>query len=471
MSELNDFNTTLYDLCEKKVSLFDSTILPTMLDNYRTFHTAVTNIISMLEKKKILVPDPYKRDKRVVDIEIPPNDDFSDSEGPTIFGTRFSDYETSLDFLCNYMQFNVNAMPAERIKKLFAFNSFLDWTLSTSGGPNSNIRFFSNIVTGIRTGSDTLSSGLLSNMLSLCAKQIKDINTELRNLTALQREIYKIDVRKKLLDNPGFANTYSSLTIDNGLQEVKKAFQRFMGSARFYPDLIDEIINEDFSSSKDSIQKALLDKFQVKSESKKEVKNSVNTRAQLNEVVKILAGFGPSLEVVVQKLEENHELLQGENKGAFDKFMRALRALLKKTDSEVEYKIKAIDMLSQVEKAETIEYNKFMDSMIQRSKIFKALSSKESPLVQKLSKESEEAVLGYVQKRISDCQNLHGILVGFDAFFKAEVMPENRSKVKGLLVDLDVIKNTIMKANKYKAEYVSTVTTEKQMEKLGITDV
>ncbi len=470
MNISNDFNREVAELCEKKSEWFNSSILPQMLENYRTFHTAVVNIISMLEKKKLITPDPYKRDKRVVDITVPPNDDFTDAEGASILGIRLSDYETSLDFLCNYMQFTVQTLTTDRIKLLYSFNSFVDWNLSTVGGQNSNVRFFTSIVSGIKASSDALSAGLLNNMLSVCSKQVKDINTELKNLTALQRELYKADVRSTIFEAPSFAKAYSNLTTDNGIQEVKKVFSSLMGNKRFYPDLINEVVNEDISPSKDNLRKALVEKLQVQQETKEKKEKTVNTRSLLFEVVKIIAGFGPSFDVMIQKIEENHELLQGESKGGFEKIVRALRSAFGMSKKTVEYKIKTIDLATQVEKHEVIDYNKFIEGMIQRSKVFKAIAIKESPLMKKLEKEKEEAVLEYVQKRIADCQNMHGILVGFDAFFKAEVMSINRSKVKGLLVDLDVIKNTIVKANKYKAEYVSTITTEKQMKKLGITD-
>ncbi len=470
MNVENEFKNVLYDAAEKKVVWYNTAALPKMLEDYRIFHTAIENMTGIFEKKKLLVADPYKKDKRVADIMIPSTDEFPDSEGPSVLGIRLSDYESSLDFLCNYMQFTVEALQPERIKKLFAFNSFIEWSNIARPNSQSNSRYFSTIVNSIKNGTDTLTTSLLANLLSVAAKSIDDINAELKRLAALHRQLYKVDVRQNVLDNPSFSSTYNTINTENGVQEIKKVFPSLMGKKRFYPDLINEIIQEDFSPSKDALQKEVLAAFQITS-GKKEVKQKeVNTRAMIFEVVKILQAFAPTLDVIQQKIKENHELLQGEKKTGFAKVIASLRSAFGLKDKSVEYKIRSAEMQSQIEKLETIDYNKFMDGISQRSRAFQSLGVKGSPVLTKLENESEEGLLEYVQKRISDCQSLYGIFVGFDNYFKAEVSPPNRAKVKGLKIDLDVIKNTILKANKHKAEYVSTVTTEQQMKKLGISN-
>ncbi len=470
MSVVNEFENVLYEAAEQKVAWYNSFALPKMLDNYRTFLTALRNMAGLFEKKKLLLPDPYKKDKKVVDISLPDAEDFTDSEGPTVFGIRFSDYESSLDFLCNYFQFTIEAFTPDVIKKLFTFNSFLDWNNLNSANNLSNNRYFGSIVISIKNGSDTMGVSVINNMLSVTAKSVNEINAELKKLTAVYRELYKIDVRKNIFDNPSFLSTYSKMNVENGLSEIKKVFSTHMDKKRFYPDLIEELVQEDFGSSKDELRKKALLAFQTVSEKKEEKENNVDTRAMLLEVVKILQAFAPTIDVITQKIQENHELLQSGKKTGLEKFVLAIRSALGMQGKAVEYKVKTMDMQTQIEKFEIIEYNKFLEGMIQRSRTFASLGSKNSPLSIKLEKESDEAILEFVQKRISDCQSLFGVLVGFDNFFKTEITDINRSKVKGLKIDLDVIKNTILKANKYKAEYVSAVTTEQQMKKLGITN-
>ncbi len=470
MSVEKEFGQVLYEAADKKIIWYNTYALPKMLEDYRTYHSAVKNIIDAFEKKKLLIADPYKKEKRVVDISLPASDDFTDSEGPSILGIRLSDYESSLDFLCNYMQFSVNALQPDQIKKLFLFNSFLDWENLNRGSTKSNNRYFSSIVVSIKTGGDSMAISILNNMISVISKALSDINTELKNLTALHRQLYKIEVRQNILDAPSFLSTYKTMTLENGTAEIKKVFPNLMEKKRFYPDLIEEIVQEDFSPSSESLRQAVLAVFRIATEEKKETAKEIDTRAMIFEVVKILQAFAPTIDVLQQKIQENHDLLQNEKKSGFARFIASLRAAFGLRNKTIEYKIKAVDMTTQIEKLETIDYNKFIDNMMQRSRVFQSLGMKNSPVMTKLEGETEDGVLEYVQKRISDCQSLYATLVGLDNFFKAEVAPSNRPKVKGLKIDLDVIKNTILKANKHKAEYVATVTTEQQMKKLGITN-
>ena len=83
----------------------------------------------------------------------------------------------------------------------------------------------------------------------------------------------------------------------------------------------------------------------------------------------------------------------------------------------------------------------------------------------------EKTILDYVQRQLSECHSMQTTLGGLDEFFKASVTLLNRSKVKGIQIELTTVKNTLIKINQRKAEYTSYMAEQAQMQKLGIQNV
>ena len=96
------FEDTLLAAIDEKTDWFNRNVLQQMQDNYRLHLTCVTNIISTLVKKSLVNDDPYKHDKKISDI-VPPSDaEFAETDRANMLGTRLSDYESMVDFICNY---------------------------------------------------------------------------------------------------------------------------------------------------------------------------------------------------------------------------------------------------------------------------------------------------------------------------------------------------------------------------------
>jgi hypothetical protein len=75
----------------------------------------------------------------------------------------------------------------------------------------------------------------------------------------------------------------------------------------------------------------------------------------------------------------------------------------------------------------------------------------------------------YLTKQISECNHLMQLLTALDDYFKSAPMVENRSRIKGLKMELTSLKNCIVKTNQRKAEYTALIEEEEQLKKLGIT--
>ena len=91
-----------------------------------------------LVKRSIVTPDPYKWDKRISEVVVPPADPFTEQDFGQVLGERLSTYETMLDFVCNYYRFTVDTLPVQKVKLLVDLNKCFQWDNLTTANGNPN---------------------------------------------------------------------------------------------------------------------------------------------------------------------------------------------------------------------------------------------------------------------------------------------------------------------------------------------
>ena len=125
--EVENFNQQLQEALSKKQEWYNSECLQELLSQYRLLHTCVKNLYENFVKKSLIQPDPYRLDKKISQIVVPESSPFAESDIPGIFGERFSNYETMLDFICTYFRFSTENFSLQNVKKLLDFNKVFEW--------------------------------------------------------------------------------------------------------------------------------------------------------------------------------------------------------------------------------------------------------------------------------------------------------------------------------------------------------
>ena len=119
---MENFSEELQKALSKKQEWYNSECLQELLSQYRLMHSCVRNLYECFVKKSLIVPDPYRLDKKISSIVVPESSPFAESDIPNIFGERFSNYETMLDYICTYFRFSVENFNLQNVKKLIDFN-------------------------------------------------------------------------------------------------------------------------------------------------------------------------------------------------------------------------------------------------------------------------------------------------------------------------------------------------------------
>lgn len=468
MDTSDSFKVKLYEGIEKKIDWYDSIQMPAMLSEYRLVNASVSNLVTTLIKKGTITADPYKNDKKISELKVPEDGPFLETERTMVMGTRLSDFETNLDFLCNYMKFSIESINVETIKKLLSLNNFIQWNSIATHNNRSTTRGLAECLVPIRQSSDTLSISVINDGINQITKCILKINSMLKQLTDFQREVYKAEVRKKVQDNSSYSNEIAAKNDSIAIQQIKRLFPTFMPKRPFYSELIEEILAEDFAPDREIRKEAVLAKLEISKEDKQESRKEINTKDLLMDAVRSITSVNPQLEQIITKLNENKAVLDSERNTFSDKLKALLRKAFNIEEKPVVYKILMEEPLTHVKKQENINYQNFISSLSKKIHYYTSFSTKKSPGYEKIENQSNEKILTLLSDQILDCQKLLVQLEALDGFFKNEPTPLNKSKIKGIKMELTSIKNTLVKTNQRKADYCAIIEEQEQLKKLGI---
>ncbi len=468
IEENPNFTENLFQAIEERRNWFDTIELPKLLDTYRAMQGLTETVFAILLKKGVITEDPYKKDKKISDIVVPPDTPYSDNEQSVIIGMRLSDYESMLDFLCNYFKFSVSFLTLDRIKALVALNNCFHWNGIAPTSPKPNTRGLARMFQGIKQSTDILSAGMINDSISQMSKNTAAANTILKELTDFQKELYKADIRKGILANPQYSESKAAAGTDAVIQQIRKLFPSVFGKKPFYTELIEEIAQEECGPDKENRRKQLIDKLRVSKTSAAVQEQQVNTKEMLMDGVRIISGAAPQFEIITEKLEENRKLLQSQNSGFRTKFAAILRKAYYIEEKKLEYTVSITESGTQIRKSQVINYADLLTELNQKIRFFNLFSVKKSQGYAKVEAQTEQQILDFLNKQMSETQSLLVQLAALDEYFKTNASPTNRTKVKGIKIELAAIKNTLIKTNQCRAEYISIREEQEQLKRLGI---
>ena len=266
--EEEKFRQELQQALSQKQEWYNSECLQEMLSEYRLLHTCVKNLYENFVKKSLIVPDPYRLDKKISDIIVPPTTPFAESDIPNVFGARFSDYETMLDYICTYFRFSTETFTLQNVKKLLDFNKVFEWDDLSMNNARMNTRALAITVNNAKNGVPSVVQSMINDSVAKSAQATKNISRMLSELGVFQRELYKGGLRKDLFEHPDFNKAKAAESAEGELAEIKRLYAKVTGKKTFYNDLVNEIIEEDHGPDKESKQAAVLEKLAIKNVTK-----------------------------------------------------------------------------------------------------------------------------------------------------------------------------------------------------------
>lgn len=468
MAENESFNAKIILAAEYREQWYNSTQLPKIQDDYRLHLSCVRNIFEALLKKGLVIPDPYKKDNKITSIQCPDTSPFGDNERAQILGLRLSSYESMVDYVCNYMRFSVEQINIEAIKKLLELNNAFTWTNLSLNSTRANTRALASAINEVKNNADQLTISLLKDNTLKTQNAMEEITTVLKGLADFQRERYKIEIRKNILENPSFDRGKAYSSQQAMVAEIRRLFTSCMPRRSIHSELVNEIAAEETAQNKAELQAALLAKIQVQEETSATKTQKIDTHGILMEALRLVGTTCDPYKVILDKIISNHDVMQSARKTFREKFLKFIRHFFGLEEPPVDYEVTIVDKKTDAKKKEVVRYKEFTTNLLKRIKIYSAFAVKDTPGYNKISQQQDSAILDYLNKQIVETNHLFALIVALDEFFKNNVAHEDRSKIKGCSMELTTIKNIMVKSNQQRSDYVAYAEEIEQMRKLGI---
>ncbi len=463
----NDINTKIFKAVDEKVAWFNSSVLPKVQEEYRNHLIFVKNLTSALQRRSLITPDPYKNDKKITDITPIDEKPFNENERSQQLGIRLGQYENMVDFICTYVKFTVEQLPTARIKKLIDFNNSFSWGALSPESSRQNTKSLGSALVELKT---TQSGGMAMSMLfdsiSKTSKDMDDISRQLKAVGAFQKERYKGEIRKTIIIklSPDVRASKTALT-----EEIKKQIPTAMPRRPFVADIVEELVKEETAPNKDELCQKLLQHLKVQDSQEVTEAKGPDTHAVIMSAVSTIASMCDQYNVLLGKIIANHDILASEDKGLKHKLMRLIRKLFGMDEPSTEYEVSITKKGSDTKTTEVINYNSFVESLTKRVKFYTSLNAANNPNFQKMNSQNNEFIFNFVNKQVTENGRLQVLLAALDEYFKQHTTGMNRTKVKGIKMELTTLKNTLVKANQLRSEYATYVEEAEQMKKLGLT--
>lgn len=453
---------------EKKASQLEKKELPLLKEQFKIYQAAFQGLYNLLLKKGIIHEDPYKYENKLSEVTIPSESPFIENERIDQMSIRCSSFESQLDFLVDFYQFSIDFLNMARIKRLMALIKYFNFVQFTETSQILNTRTLAEMLGTIKKGGDQLAAGVVNDALLHLDKASKEIVRILKNLTLYHKEIYKLQIRKTILPGLEFEREFAVTHHEDCVKKIKhKCVEHGMDKV-FYPELVEEILREDYSQDAEVLRSTILKDLEVKEELKSNIKAEQSFKTTLLEGIRILASINFQLEDITQKLIENAETLQSEKNSLWDQIKNALASLFGRSNTHVIYEVEFTDTITGIQKTEKFNFTIFIAEFQKKVKTYQQLNNRASPAFKRLEAASENQVFSFLEKSIEDLQSTHKKLAALDNYFKNAVATENKTKIRGSQMELSLIKTTIIKANQRKHEYISQKEEQEQMAKLGI---
>jgi hypothetical protein len=459
MADNGNYPSSLSQALHARADWIEKSEMVKFKEELRTFQISYAALYNIFLKKGLIHEDPYKQEARIGEIEVPDTSGFSEAERVEQLSIRLANYDNQLDFLVNFYQFNVEFLNLDRIKRILGLIKFVDWAHLSMDSPFPVTKAMMELTISAKNGLDPMTLSLFNESLSKISRATGVIMGYLKTLSDYHRESYKFELRATITGDM----KPSEVTLGG----VKKRFASAMPGKPFYPDLVEELIKEDYSEDGPALREKILKNLQVEEVKPKLEKQQISFKQVLIEGLQVIGNVSNTLQEIIPKIDENEGMIANRKKSCWQRIRRLIQQIMGREPDPVVFELKYMDSVRGTQVREKVNYNSFRSDLDKRVRILGSYAAR-GTIPQKLASLGEEQLTQILDRFIRDMQNTHRTLGAMDDFFKTETVDGEREKEKGIKPELAAMKIAIVRAYQIRHEYSARKEEEEQMRKLGI---
>lgn len=462
------FETRLTQVLQKEAEELKSHEVPELKEALRIYHSAFQGLTEFLYRNAVISEDPYAHEHKIGSVSAPDNSAVSDNDKENKLSMRLSYYNAMLDYVNNYYQFSLDALTIPELKRLGEMVMFWKWNQLSPNAEHHTTQLLGHYVQRLRSNSDSMATGVIKENVNQLIRSQSEISKLLKKIGAYRRELYKLHVRETVIDSMNLTDV-SPGDIDNVVSQVKPHYKRSNLHEPFYPELIREVIEEDYTEAGRESRDLKLQSLGEEKKSRQASKEAdEGLKKELLEAVKAIAAASRHLEECVTKLQETSQAYESRRRTLWVRIKRWLYRASQGEVPETTYTITYSDITTSAQHSETVEFEKLMKQVSAKAHQLAAIQTPNSRAAAKIESAGEEQILEFLTKTIARVQMFHRVLNGLDQYFKTHMPPEQKNSVRGIKIELSSIRGTVVNANQLRQEYVSRKEEKEQLRKLGV---
>jgi hypothetical protein len=328
------------------------------------------------------------------------------------------------------------------------------------GGSDSALtQMVNSIVVEARRNLDSMSRGMMNDSLTSLSDMTASIGNHLKLISDYNRELYKYNLRVNITD--GMSEKEAQLST------IKKQFAKKCPGEPFYPELVEEMIREDYSPHSQKMREAVLKKLAVEEKSKKKAaEEKQDFKKEIIEALNVLGSAGLSLSEISAKIGTNHDILNNKRLGILGVLKKVLLQLFGHDTDKVFYELEYKNPQGGIHR-ERLDYSTFMTQVARKTNILQNISVN-GRAAARLPTLEENQLVDLYTRSAKDILLMHKVLTALDEYFKKNIDPRDRARIRGIKPELSALKSISIRANDKFIEYKSMKEEAEQFKRMGI---
>ena len=408
MPEQDGFQGELAAALEKKASILATDVLPMIKESFKLYHSLFSNLHNILYRKSLIQEDPYQYNSKMSELVLPSRGPIADSERKEVLSRRLSELLGQLELLNGTYQFSLEFLNLERLKLLDGLVLFIDWSNLMTSSPDANTSVLAETLGRIKLGADKVSAGIVSDTSAQLAALARKVVAGLREVSAWQREAYKLELRRCLQRlGPELARILKAGPAEV-LPRAQRACRQLEPERPFYAELASEALAEDHSDEGPRLRAEALARLAVaQREAAAPAPPPVDYRVLLLEAVRLMLPL--HLGEALARLEANREQQDGRRRGWWGR-LRALFGL--RRDPSAVLEIRQFDNTTGVARPTRVNFPQFADRVRRKKSLLEALASSTSSASVRLRAASEPGIYEFLNKNLAELHGMYRVMEG-----------------------------------------------------------
>lgn len=463
------FESLLAEALEQRRMHIETERIPALKQECQSFFASFRALLQVLEKKGLIKEDPYKQVERISEITSPSDEAFLESERDAQMSIRLSQYDNQLDFLVNYFPFELASMDMPRIKSVVSLIKYIRWHQLTETSTHLMTRTLAEYISRLVHDQDPLSSGIVKDSQEQLVRRSRALLGVMKEIADYTRESTKHTVRTEILPHCRLDPTSAIVDRDATLRHVRRVAAQQKADAAFYSDLAWEVIEETYSPEHDRLRQELLQRIRVTPSRKTPQRTERDeSRMMLLDSVRNLVTIGGTLSTLVDRTEENAELIKQRKRTLMERFKRWVDRVSNRLPDRPIMHIEMMDENSSTVQSEDLDFGQFSETVRKRARLYGLLLNRASTPARRIQEADEDQLFTFLQRQIEELFGFHRRFAAIDTFIRSEVARDQRSRLRGINVEQVTLKEHLLRVNKRRHTYVDRKEELEQLRRLGV---